>query len=166
MNKLLICYILLCSPIILFSQTNYDQSTVEGTTSALLDIISGDIGEKRDWDGFRSLFIPTAQFVFVNEDAPPNKRTTSYNLEQFVRFVGPNYAQNGFKEVATGLVVNEWNGIASAFQSYTAKNLTGTYNESGINNYQLVKVKGKWFVTSLTWANADEANPIPKVFLR
>ena len=165
MYKLLICYILFCSPIILFSQTNYDQSTVEGTTSALLDIISGDIGEKRDWDGFRSLFIPTAQFVFVNEDAPPNKRTTSYNLEQFVRFVGPNYAQNGFEEVATGLVVNEWNGIASAFQSYTAKNLTGTYNESGINNYQLVKVKGKWFVTSLTWANANQENPIPERFL-
>jgi hypothetical protein len=142
-----------------------NQSSVKGTTDALLQIISGEIDEKRDWGAFRSLFIPTAQFVFVNEKAPHHKRTSTYNLEQFVRFIGPNYAKDGFEELATGLVVHEFNGIANAFQSYTARNLTGTYSEKGINNYQLVKVNDKWFVTSLSWANASESSPIPSQFL-
>lgn len=161
LNVILFCWL----SFFMNGQKVYDQSSVESTTNALLDIISVDQGEEPDWDGFRSLFIPTAQFVFVNEAASPHRRTQSFNLEEFIRYIGPGYAKDGFTEISTGLVVNQWNGIATAYQSYTAKNLIGTYEETGINNYQMVQVNGKWYVASLTWANANAENPIPAKYL-
>jgi len=140
--------------------------TIEGTVNGVLDIISGEIGEERDWDAFRNLFAPTAQTIVVNPKAPPHSQIMSMNIEEFIRYIGPMYAKDGFLEVETGITINEFNGIANVFQSYEAKNLKGNYEEKGINSLQLVYNQDRWWIVSVTWTNADKNNPIPNEFLR
>ncbi|MGK0391770.1 MAG: hypothetical protein ACI94Y_004537 [Maribacter sp.] len=58
--------------------------------------------------------------------------------------------------------MNEFNGIANVFQSFYCKNLLGTYEERSVNSYQLVVyADDRWWISSTTFINETEANPIP-----
>lgn len=141
--------------------------TIEGTVNKMLEIISGDIDEPRDWDNYRNLFLPTAKKYILYPNAKnPNNRTRAMNLEEFIRIVGPSYKKNGFEEIEIGLTINEFNGIANVFQCYYAKNLKGTYERRGINSYQLVFISNRWWIVSTTWANETSENKIPNKYLK
>ncbi|SHG29618.1 hypothetical protein [Flagellimonas flava] len=145
---------------------NQKYQTVEETVNTMLEVISVEIGEEPDWDTYRNLFLPTAQKILLNPKAKnPSNRARSFSVEEFIRYVGPLYGRDGFDEVVTGLTVNEFNGVANAFQSYHAKNLTGTYDKKGINCYQLVWVDGRWWIASTTWAAENEEHKIPEKYL-
>ena len=137
----------------------------EEITDKFLEIISGDQGEERDWDTFRELHLPTAQLYFLNPTAPPAAQSKAFNLEEFVRIIGPSYARDGFEEISIGLTINEFNGIANVFQSFHARNLTGTYEKRGINSYQLVQLQNRWWIASTTFINEVEGNEIPDEYL-
>lgn len=137
----------------------------EGITDRFLELISGDQGEVRDWEAFRSLHLPTAQLYFLNQAAPPGNQARAFNLEEFVRLIGPSYARDGFEEIAIGLTINEFNGIANVFQSFHAKNLTGTYEKRGVNSFQLVFLQNRWWIASTTFINEGEDSPLPDELL-
>lgn len=139
--------------------------TIEGITDKMIELISGDIGEERDWDEYRNLFLPTAQKISIGTSRDGVRRVRVSNLEEFVRNSGPLYARDGFEEYAIGLTINEFNGIATAFQSYYCKNLLGTYEKRGVNSYQLVYKDDRWWIANtLFTAETDEAT-LPDKYL-
>lgn len=140
--------------------------TIEGIVNKMLEIISGEVNEPRDWDEYRNLFLPTAQKMVIKPNAKRKRdRVRAMNIEEFIRYVGPLYGRDGFIEVEIGLTINEFNGIANVFQSYHAKNLLGTYEKKGINSYQLVYLDDRWWIASTTWASETADNKIPNKYL-
>ncbi|MEW7292682.1 hypothetical protein [Aquimarina sp. 2304DJ70-9] len=139
--------------------------SIEGITNKMIELISGAKDEPRNWDEYRSLFLPRAQKIFINRKAPPKKQIRVMNLEEFVRNVGPLYKRDGFEEISLGLTINEYNGIANVFQSYYCKNLIGTYEKRGINSYQLIYANDRWWIASTTFTNETEDNKIPNRYL-
>lgn len=135
--------------------------SIEGITNEMLNIISVDIGEEVDWEAFRNLFLPTAQLMSNIIDQNGQQRMSVMNLEEFIRFVGPNYARYGFEEHSLGAEVDSFNGVATVFQGFYCKNLTGTYENRGINTYQLVHVQGRWWIASTLFTNEDADHPLP-----
>src|SRR2546428_13882707 len=75
-----------------------DVATMDSIVSALYDVISGPAGKKRDWDRFRSLFIPGARLV------PTGKRQTGevgsrvLTPEDYVERSSKSLEENGFFE--------------------------------------------------------------------
>lgn len=166
MKRIKLIIISLYFPLLLISQTDTTAvKSIEGITDKMLEIISGDIDEPRDWDEFRNLFLPTAQLFFINPSAPPSKQIIPLTIEDFIKRVGSIYVKDGFEEYKIGLRVDEFNGIANVFQSYYCKNLKGTYEERGINSYQLIYADNRWWIASSTFANETEDYPIPKEYL-
>ncbi len=147
------------------SESNYLNS-IEGVTNKMLDIISGDIDEERDWDSYRNLFLPTAQKISIQIQKDGNVKVRSMNLEEFIRYVGPLYSRDGFEEYSTGVTINEFNGIANVFQSFYCKNLLGTYEQTGINSYQMVFKDDRWWIASTLFTNATKENPVPDKYLK
>ena len=47
-----------------------DVESVDAIVAAVYDVISGPAGQARDWDRWRSLFIPEAQIISVRRGAP------------------------------------------------------------------------------------------------
>src|SRR6202050_3143900 len=45
-----------------------DVDTIEHLMGALYDVISGPAGQQRDWDRFRSLFLPDARMGVIRPD--------------------------------------------------------------------------------------------------
>jgi len=139
--------------------------TIEGITNKMIALISGEIGEKRNWDEYRNLFLPTAQKTSIGLTKDGKKRIRVMNLEEFIRNVGPFYARDGFEEYAIGLTINKFNGIANVFQSYYCKNLIGTYEKRGINSYQLVYLKNRWWIANTVFTPETEESQIPDQYL-
>lgn len=167
MKSQTILLLLLFTATTVFSQKDsLATKTIKGTVNKMLEVISGEIGEPRDWDAYRDLFLPGAQKVILNPNAKhPANKAKVVNLEEFVRYFGSYYAKDGFLEVEIGLTVNEFNGIANVFQAYHAKNLKGTYDKKGINSYQLVFHSDRWWIASTTWSAESENHKIPSEFL-
>ena len=135
--------------------------SIEGITNKMIELISGDIGEERNWDEYRNLFTPRAQKMSLRKLKDGSSKMRVMNIEEFVRNVGPYYARDGFEEYAIGLTVNEFNGIAIVFQSFYCKNLIGTYEKRGINTYQLVYMDNRWWIASTLYTNETDDAPIP-----
>jgi hypothetical protein len=135
--------------------------SVEGITAKMLELISGPKGQARNWEDFRSLFLPSAQLISLNPNAQPMDQARALSIEEFIRHIGPVYSQQGFYESALNIVVHEFNGMANAFQSFTARNADGSYNARGINNYLLVEANNRWYIASSTWSNEDANHPLP-----
>jgi len=139
--------------------------TIEGITNKMITLISGEIGEERNWEEYRNLFLPTAQKTSIGLTKDGKKKIRVMNLEEFIRNVGPFYARDGFVEYAIGLTVNEFNGIANVFQSYYCKNLLGTYEKRGVNSYQLVYLKNRWWIANTVFTPETKDLPIPDQYL-
>ena len=137
----------------------------EGITDLFLALISGAVDEERDWDQFRSLFAPGASFYSTRPDAPEGKQVRAFSVEEFIERIGPAYAREGFLEVSLGTRVHEFNGMANVFQSFHAKNFTGTYDEKGINAYSLTFLNDRWYILSLNFVNAQEGQQIPEAYI-
>ncbi len=141
--------------------------TPEGITAKMLEFISFEKGETKDWDEYRNLFLPTAQKISLrpSEGQPLSRQVRSRNIEEFVRYAGPQYPKDGFEEIVIGVDVQEFNGIATVFQSFYCKNLNGTYEARGINSYQLVYLNNRWWIASTMFINEDDQNPLPDKYL-
>ena len=139
--------------------------SIKGITDKMLELISVDVDEEVDWDEYRMLFLPDALKISVNHKAPKGRQVRTRNLETFIRTVGPLYKRDGFEEYSIGLTVNEFNGVANAFQSFYCKNLIGTYEQRGVNNYLLVFADDRWWIASTTFSNATEGSPVPDKLL-
>lgn len=169
MKKILLS--LLFFPMFIIAQEKLEVDTIavksiDGIVNEVLRMISGEDGKERDWEGFRSLFLPTAQFtVLYQNDSIPVKFET-LNLEEFVRLAGAQYQSHGFIERELHKRVDEYNGIAQVFQSYYAKDMQWNYEEKGINSYQLIYLENRWWVVNILWTSDHNGVEIPNENLK
>lgn len=156
------------------SVTSFAQSTLspsevatpEAVVETALKIISGPKGQKRDMEKFKALFLPNAQMggVFYRGDSSFVSITT---VTKFADRNGPTYADLAFYENQIGLRVERFANIATAFQTYeTRYGKDGKVEARGINTYQLVFDKGRWWVASLLFTPETEKQPIPEKYLK
>ncbi|WP_018476386.1 hypothetical protein [Pontibacter roseus] len=143
-----------------------DVATIEAITAAGLKIISGPKGQKRDMEQFKALFLPDAQMggVFHRGDSSFVRITT---VAQFAERNGPFYEQNGFYESQLGLRIERFGNLATAFQTYdTRYTPQGKVEARGVNTYQLVYDKGRWWIASLLFTPETPQQPIPEKYLK
>lgn len=137
--------------------------SIDGIVKEVLRLVSGEKGQTRNWAAFRSLFLPTATFtVLNNNDSIQPVETVS--LDIFIDLLRDAYYQEGFLEYETGKAVNEYNGIANVFQSFYAKD-SEDKTERGINSYQLVYFRERWWITNLLWTSDANGVKIPQKYL-
>lgn len=141
--------------------------TPEGVCAKMLEFISFEKDEVKDWDEYRNLFLPNAQKMSFRFDPgePLGKQARGQNIEEFVRNWGPSYAKTGFEEYVIGVDVKEFNGIASVFQSFYCKTLDGTYEARGVNAYQVVFLNNRWWIASSMFTNETEESKLPNELL-
>lgn len=139
--------------------------TPEGITSKMLEFISCEKGEVKDWNEYRNLFLPLAQKISINDRKEGPSRVRVLNLEEFVRYFSPQYSKYGFNEIVIGLDVNEFNGIANVFQSFHCKTPDGSYEARGVNSFQLVYNENRWWIASTMFTNESKDNPLTNELL-
>ena len=147
--------------------SHQDVASVEAITAAGLRIISGPKGQVRDMNAFKALFLPDAQLggVFFKDDSSFVRITTA---EKFAERNGPAYQNLGFYENQLALRIEQFGNIATAFQTYETRtgSKDGKVEDRGVNTYQLVYDKGRWWIASLIFTLESAKFPIPGKYLK
>lgn len=148
-----------------------DVESVEAIVTAVYESISGDAGVPRDWDRFRSLFLPGARLMPVATEHLENGRRSSISSmspEDFAEGTDEFFEQEGFYEVEIGHVTETYGDIAHRFSSYASMRTDDPNEEPfnrGINSFQLLHDGERWWILTIFWQHEPDAGPIPEKYL-
>jgi hypothetical protein len=144
-----------------------DVATLDAILAAVYDSISGAKGKARNWDRFRSLFIPGARLIPTGKR--PNGEVGSLVLtpEEFIASSGKFMEEQGFFERSIANHVETFGNIAHAFSVYEGRHDTADAKPfvRGINSIQLMNDGKRWWVVTIFWQAEDASNPLPKKYL-
>ncbi len=143
-----------------------DVATLDNTLATLYAVISGEKGEKRDWDRFKNLFIPEARLM------PSGKRDGKFGYRimtpsDYAETSGKWLEENGFHEVEISRKVEEYGSLVhvwSTYESYRSKSDEKPFAR-GINSIQLMNDGNRWWVVQIYWLPESEALPLPEKYL-
>lgn len=144
-----------------------DVSSVDAIVAAVYDVISGGVGEARDWDRWRSLFIPEAHLIPVGVAPEGGMRYNVLTPEQYVNAAGPMLERDGFFEVEIGRVTEEYGHIVHLFSTYESRRDPSDAEPfaRGINSFQLMNDGTRWWVVSVMWQSEGPGSPIPSRYI-
>jgi hypothetical protein len=140
-----------------------DVESVDALVAAVYDVISGPAGQERDWDRWRSLFIPEARLIALQHQGDGMVRYRAMTPEDYANDSGPYLEENGFFEEEIGRTQEEFGPLVHLFSSYQSKR-TQDYSEPfarGINSFQLMHDGSRWWVVTILWASERPDMPIP-----
>lgn len=145
-----------------------DVASVDAIMHAVYDVISGPAGQQRNWDRFRSLFIPGARLIPTGRgpDGAPRHRVLS--VEDYVTGAGANLEANGFFERELGRVQERFGNIVHLMSSYDSKRTAEDPEPfaRGVNSFQLWFDGTRWWVVTIFWEAESPGHPIPERYLR
>jgi len=141
-----------------------DVKSIDSILAALYNVISGPAGE-RDWNRFRSLFLPGATLTSAGKDRDGNFHVRPRTVEGYVTGAGGYFAQHGFFESPIVSRVQTFGNVAQVFCSYESRGAAGEAPFArGINSIQLAYDGKRWWVVSILWDEERPDNPLPKEF--
>ena len=144
-----------------------DVESIDAIMTAVYDVISGDAGEARDWDRFRSLFAPGATLSPVGRPDGATYERRAITPDQYAQSAGSYLEENGFHEVEIHRVTERYGVIAHAFSTYESRRMASDPEPfaRGINSFQLLNDGSRWWIVSIYWLQESDEHPIPAEYL-
>jgi hypothetical protein len=146
-----------------------DVGSIDAIIKAVYDVISGDAGQARDWDRFRTLFHKDARLI----PSGKNKDTgvtgaTAMTTEDYIKRVDAAFLRDGFHERGIASSVDQYGNIAQVFSSYESFRKKDEKKPfmRGINSFQLMYDGKRWWVINIFWQSETPEYPIPKQYLK
>ena len=152
-----------------FAQTarSADVESISAILTATYDAISGDAGERRDWDRFRSLFAAGATLSYVSSGQQGEVGRTVMTPDEYIERSGANLERNGFFETEIHRVTERFGNIAHVFSTYESRRQESDPAPfaRGINSFQLMFDGKRWYVVSIYWQGETGQASIPPEYL-
>lgn len=144
-----------------------DVASADAIIAALYDVISGAAGEKRDWDRFRSLFIPGARLIPTGRRPDGTVGHAVLTPEDYIARSGKLLEERGFFEREIGRTTAQFGAMLHAFSAYDSR-----WREDdakpfarGINSIQLLNDGQRWWVVTVFWDAEREGQPLPENYV-
>ncbi len=142
-----------------------DVKSIDAIMHAIYGAISGPAGA-RDWDRFRSLFLPSARFTDTGKKPDGSIVMHTWSVDEFAHDAGMVFAQEGFYENGMVNKTESFGNVAQVFSSYESRHAPGEKPFArGINSVQLLNDGKRWWVVSILWDAERPDNPLPKAFV-
>lgn len=152
-----------------------DVQTVDSLIAALYDVISGPAGKPRDWDRFRSLFLPDGRLGVIRhetqaaEGRPAHPEDVVFLTPQdYVDRDDPYFKAHGFFERGIANRIEEFGNLVSVWSTYESRNAADDPKPfvRGINSLQIVKAQGRYWVASIIWDDERSGTTLPEKYLK
>ncbi len=143
-----------------------DVASIDAIIAALYDVVSGPAGV-RDWERFRSLFVPDARLILVARDRDGNVRQRVMDAEGYIAAAGAYFQENGFFEREIARKAERFGHIAHVFSTYESRHVAEDPEpfSRGINSFQLMNDRQRWWIVTIYWEAESPDNPIPQKYL-
>jgi hypothetical protein len=139
-----------------------DVKSIDSILAALYGVISGPAGE-RDWDRFRSLFLPQGRLTSATKNADGSPRVRPMSVEDYAKGAGSYFAKNAFYESPIVNRIETFGNVTQVFSSYESRHAPAEPPFArGINSIQLLYDGSRWWIVSILWDQERGDNPLPK----
>ena len=143
-----------------------DVNTIDGIINAYHETLSGKAGSK-DWNRFRTLFLPGAQINAVNYKKDGNAKVRYGSMEEYIKNVSPFFSRNSYYEDEYDRLYEFYAHTASVVSNY----YTATYFNNGedliqgkgIAFFQLIYFKQRWWIVNVQWNTEKPGTPLPEL---
>jgi hypothetical protein len=141
-----------------------DVNSLDHILVALYGVIFGPAGE-RDWNRFRSLFLPQGRLTAATKNADGSFRVHAMGVEDYAKNAGSYFLQHAFFESSIVNRVETFGNVTQVFSSYESRHAAGEAPFArGINSIQLLNDGTRWWIVSILWDEERADNPLPKEF--
>ncbi|MBF7091830.1 hypothetical protein IUY40_09775 [Flavobacterium sp. ALJ2] len=142
-----------------------DVTTINGIMKATYEAVSGEAGEKRQWERDLSLHDPNAIYSFPLENAAEKLQHTTMTLKEFHKETDDMVAKTAFYENEINREVRVFGNIAHVWSTYETRLVkNGPVARRGINSIQLYYNEGRWWIISWIFDKEKENQKIPQTF--
>lgn len=129
-----------------------DGATLDAILHALYETVSGPVGHPRDWDRFRSLFLPDGRLMPVVSIPGAKARVRLLSTEDFIQRVEPIFAVEDFWERETSRQTKTLGHFAHVLSFYESlRSPDGPPFERSVNSIQLLNDGVRWWIVNLMW---------------
>jgi hypothetical protein len=145
-----------------------DVSSPDAIMAATYDVISGPAGQPRDWDRFRSLFVPGARLIpVVAKKTGGGSDTRIITPDEYAQKADAYFQKNGFAEREIARKAERYGNIVQIFSTYESRHDAKDAQPfaRGINSFQLFYDGARWWVVTIYWLEESPENPLPQEFL-
>lgn len=141
--------------------------TLDSTIETLYAVISGEAGEKRDWELFKYLFTADAKLLPSGTDKEGKVVYRVMSPAEYEENAGAYLEENGFFEKEIYRVTETFGSmthIFSTYESYKSESDEEPFAR-GINSIQLMNDGDRWWVVNIYWVPESEDLTIPEKYL-
>jgi hypothetical protein len=144
-----------------------DVVTMDAIIAAVYDVISGPPKTTRNWDRFRSLFIPGARLIPTGRRQTGEVGSRVLSPDDYVQRSAPLIEKNGFFEREISRRTEQFGNIAHIFSTYESRHAKDDAQpfQRGINSIQLMNDGKRWWIVTIFWQGEDDKNPLPSKYL-
>jgi hypothetical protein len=140
-------------------------NALDKTVKELYQCICFKKGQKPKLKKLKALFFEEGKLVNNNGETPQ-----AFTSEKYITVFQEKIFQTKVTEFSEKEVFSKteiFGKIAQRFSTYETRYVVAgsKYFSQGINSIQLLKINGKWLVTSLIWNNQSKTLKIPKRYL-
>ena len=129
-----------------------DVATLDGILHAMYEVISGPAGQPRDWNRFRSLYLPNSRLMPVVSPSGETPHARVLSPEDYIRRVEPIFAAEDFWERESGRQVETFGRVAHVLSHYESlRDPKSAPFEHGSNSVQLFYDDSRWWIVSVMW---------------
>lgn len=143
-----------------------DVASTESIIAAYYASTAGEPGQPRDWNRFRSLFLPRGHLAVARPRGDGSTGAFVLTPDDYVQANQKYFEKGGFldREVARrsesyGNMSHVW----STYESRRSKNDPAPYSR-GIASFQLLKDGNRWWIVSVFWDSERPDSPIPEKY--
>lgn len=144
-----------------------DVASVDSIVAAYYASTGGKANAPRDWDRFRSLFLPDAKLIPARQ-AGENTSALYIGVNDFIA-QNKNYLEkSGFFDREAARRVETFGNIAHVWSTYESRrdaDAAEPYSR-GLASIQLLKDGNRWWIVNVFWEYERADNPIPAKYLK
>mgnify|MGYP003603431986 CR=1 FL=1 len=143
-----------------------DVKTIDALIKASYEVVSGEKGEKRQWERDNYLHHENAIYSFTEKKNGTTKQVVMA-VKDFHKETDNMTMETAFYESEVNREVRIFGNIAHVWSTYeTQLEKNGPVVSRGINSIQLIFENNRWSIISWTFSGENETNKIPATFDR
>ncbi len=141
--------------------------TIDSTIKTLYNVISGEKGEKRNWNQMKFMFYKDSKLIPSGKNKKDVTKARYMSIDDYIKGSEKWLVEHGFFEKEIHRDVQTFGNIAHVFSTYecfhTATDETPFMR--GINSIQLLNDGERWWIINIFWTPETAENPIPEKYL-
>ncbi len=141
-----------------------DVKSVDAIMKAIYDVISGDAATKRDWVRFHNLFASDAKLIPTSKSQDGTIGSRYWTPQEYEEMFTAN--RTAFFERELYRKTEAYGNIVHVLSTYETKNeIDGDVTNRGINSFQILKGKDRYYIMSIFWSAENDGYPLPDKYL-